>query len=66
MQYERHPIQDSPPWPLEARIRWLELHLAMLWDEVWWHQLPFWKRWWYLSQGFHSPIQKFYEINDGH
>ena len=58
---EEHPIQDSPPGrSAYERIRWLELHLAMLWDEVWWHQLPFYKRWYYFSQGFRSPLQQFY------
>lgn len=62
MARERHPIQDSPPGASAMeRIRHLELHLAMLWDEVWWHQLPFWRRWWYAAQGFSSPIQRFYE-----
>jgi len=37
------------------------MRVAELWDEVWWHQLPFWRRWWYLAQGFRSPITRFYE-----
>lgn len=40
MAKEIHPIQDSPPWTLEQRVRHLELHLAMLWDQVWWMALP--------------------------
>ena len=58
-----HPIQDAPPDKTpEQRIRHLELHLAMLWDEVWWHQLPFYRRWYYMAQGFRSPISNFYEV----
>jgi hypothetical protein len=56
-----HPIQDAPPGFTDAeRIHLLEVHLAMLWDEVWWHQLPLWRRWFYWLQGFRSPITKFY------
>ena len=42
------------------RIHHLECHLAMLWDQVWWMDLPFWRRWFYMAQGFRSPISKFY------
>jgi hypothetical protein len=60
-EIETHPVADAPAgWSPEERIRHLELHLAMLWDEVWWHQLPFWQRWFYGAQGFRSPIQEFY------
>lgn len=55
-----HPIQDSPLWTDAERIRWLELHVAMLWDEVWWHQLPWYQRLGYWLQGFRSPIAQFY------
>jgi hypothetical protein len=56
-----HPIKHCPRLPAEQRIALLENYLAMLWDEVWWHQLPFYKRWWYRLQGFRSPIDEFYD-----
>jgi len=62
---ERHPIEDSPDLPIERRVQLLEIHLAQLWDEVWWHQLPFYRRWWYALRGFRSPILKFYEEVEG-
>lgn len=55
-----HPIPDAPDLPLERRVHLLECHLARLWDEVWWHQLPFYERWWYWLQGYRSPIVRFY------
>jgi hypothetical protein len=55
-----HPIQDAPAIPLEQRVHRLEVALAKLWDEVWWHQLPFYRRWYYAAQGFRSPIRRFY------
>jgi hypothetical protein len=64
---EQHPIQDDAPAPtVEALVR--EVHLlkcltAQLWDEVWWHQLPFYRRWYYaLVEGHRSPIRSFYII----
>lgn len=57
---EKHPISDCPDLSLEQRVQLLEIHLAQLWDEVWWHQLPFYRRWFYWLQGFRSPVQKFY------
>jgi hypothetical protein len=59
--HEKHPIQDSPPWSDADRIRHLELHLAMLWDHVWWLSLPDEKRKEYEAQGFTAPIKDFYE-----
>jgi hypothetical protein len=56
-----HPIKHCPRLPLERRVALLEDHLARLWDEVWWHQLPFYRRWWYQLQGFRSPIEEFYD-----
>ena len=39
----------------------LEALVAQLWDEVWWHQLPFYKRWYYaLAEKHRSPIKEFY------
>lgn len=61
MMAERHPIQDSPALPLERRVQLLEIHLAQLWDQVWWMTLPRWRRWYYVAQGFRSPITRFYE-----
>lgn len=58
---EKHPIEDNPKdKTLEERVRWLELHLGELWDEVWWHQLPWYRRFYYWIKGFRSPIDKFY------
>lgn len=66
MGKERHPIHDSPPWTLEQRVRHLELHLAMLWDHVWWMSLPPERRAEYEREGFPPPIDKFYEeLSDG-
>lgn len=60
-EIERHPIQDSPPGKTpEERIRHLELHLAMLWDMVWWMNLPEDRRAAYRAEGFTDPIQQFY------
>jgi hypothetical protein len=58
---ERHPVPAPPPHlTTDERLLLLENRLAQLWDEVWWHQLPWWRRWWYRAQGFHSPITRFY------
>ncbi len=65
MARERHPIEHCPRLSLERRVAMLEHYLAMLWDEVWWHQLPFYRRWWYALQGFRSPIERFYEVERG-
>lgn len=57
---ERHPIPDAPDLPLPARVHLLECRLAQLWDEVWWHQLPWHRRLFYWLHGFRSPIRRFY------
>jgi len=57
---ERHPVEWMPPIPLEERCARLERLLAFLWDEVWWHQLPWWRRLFYRLHGFRSPIPRFY------
>lgn len=57
---EAHPIPDRPPWSQEERIAHLEMHLAMLWDQVWWLSLPTDERKAYEAQGFSAPIAKFY------
>lgn len=61
---ERHPVQESPPLPIEDRVRLLEHHLARLWDEVWWVTLPWYKRMYWRLQGFRAPIAHFYEECD--
>lgn len=61
MARERHPVEECPPLPIERRVHLLECLLARLWDEVWWHQLPWWRRLLYRVQGFKSPIERFYE-----
>lgn len=58
---ERHPIQESPSLPLERRVQLLEIHLAQLWDQVWWMQLSPEKRAEYEAEGFRAPIRRFYE-----
>lgn len=57
-----HPLREIPGLPLERRVQLLESHLAKLWDEVWWHQLPWYRRLYYWVKGFRSPISNFYEI----
>lgn len=58
---ERHPVPAPPVGlALDARVLLLENRLAQLWDEVWWHQLPWWRRLSYRLQGFRSPIRRFY------
>ena len=58
---ERHPIPDAPAGKSAMeRIHHLETHLAMLWDQVWWMQLPCYRRWYYRLQGFRAPIRRFY------
>lgn len=61
MARERHPV-PAPPAGLSTheRLLLLENRLAQLWDEVWWHQLPIWRRGWYRVRGFRSPITRFY------
>ena len=59
---ERHPIQESPNLPLERRVQLLEIHLAQLWDQVWWMNLPEAQRAAYEAEGFTAPIQAFYEV----
>jgi hypothetical protein len=52
---EWHPVQVG-----SMTIQELEGLVAQLWDEVWWHQLPFYRRWFYYWLGYRSPITKFY------
>lgn len=60
-----HPIVQCPAESLERRVQLLEIALGYLWDEVWWHQLPFYRRWFYMLQGFKSPIRRFYVPLEG-
>jgi hypothetical protein len=57
---EVHPVEHNPPITPEERCSRLELLVATLWDEVWWHQLPWYRRLFYWAQGFRSPITRFY------
>jgi hypothetical protein len=57
-----HPVQERPDLPVEQRLQLLEIRLAQLWDEVWWHQLPWYRRLYYWGRGFRSPISNFYEL----
>ena len=57
---ERHPIPDAPDLPLDQRVHRLEVHLAQLWDQVWWMSLPWYKRLGWRALGFSAPIAKFY------
>lgn len=60
-QRERHPIADAPDLPVERRVHLLECHLAQLWDQVWWDQLPWRQRWYYrYVEGHRRPIREFY------
>lgn len=58
---ERHPIADSPDLPMQRRVQLLEVHLARLWDQVWWLSLPPDRREAYRAEGFTDPIERFYE-----
>jgi hypothetical protein len=58
----KHPIQEAPAGISDTeRIRLLEVHLAQLWDQVWWLSLPVDRREGYKREGFTDPIVKFYE-----
>ena len=48
------------PASIEERIQALEWRFSRLWEEVWWHQIPWWTRLYYWLQGFRSPILNFY------
>lgn len=58
---DRHPVQESPPLPLERRVQLLEHQLARLWDQVWWMSLPPDRRAAYEAEGFTAPIPQFYD-----
>ena len=60
LKRERHPVPSAPRLTTNERLILLETRLAQLWDEVWWHQLPWWRRFGYRLQGFRSPIPRFY------
>ena len=57
---EVHPIPDAPDLPLERRVHHLECHLGRLWDQVWWMDLPIWRRIGFRLLGFKAPIRRFY------
>jgi hypothetical protein len=58
---ERHPIEERPDLPVERRLQLIEQHLAQLWDQVWWMNLPAEQREAYRLDGFSDPIERFYE-----
>jgi hypothetical protein len=50
---------------LERRLQLLELDCAKLAEELWWHQLPWPRRFYYFCQGYRSPIRRFFqEVED--
>ena len=58
---DKHPITVCPSGlTLEQRVHWLEAHLSMLWDQVWWMALPEDRRKGYEAEGFTAPIDRFY------
>jgi len=58
-----HPVQHCPTgWTTTQRTGYLELAVGRLWDQVWWMNLPFWRRWYYWLQGYRAPIGSFYDI----
>ena len=59
-----HPIQESPDLPVGRRLQLLEIHLAQLWDHVWWMNLSGEQRVAYERDGFGAPIARFYEDDE--
>jgi len=57
---EIHPLPDAPDLPIERRVHHLECYLGLLWDHVWWRDLPWYKRLVWRLLGFKAPIQHFY------
>ena len=68
---ERHPLPDdspnidglTPEQALVVLVRYVHYSRclqARLWDQVWWMQLPRWRRWIYRCFSFRAPIQRFY------
>jgi hypothetical protein len=58
-----HPIKEGVG-ELNDRVRLLEVHLARLWDQVWWMNLPPERREQYKAEGFTDPITNFYDGED--
>jgi hypothetical protein len=58
---ERHPLTLDTTLSPEGQLEQLRNLTSLLWDQVWWMQLPFYRRWFYKWQGFRAPIPKFYE-----
>lgn len=56
----RHPIPDDYPVDNTAELHRLKCLVARLWDQVWWMQLPWYRRLFYRLHGFRSPIRRFY------
>lgn len=57
---DMHPITPGRKISTEQRLMEVECRLAELWDQVWWMQVPWLRRFWYWLQGFRAPIKKFY------
>ena len=50
---------------LERRVQLLELDCAKLAEELWWHQIPAYRRFYYYCLGYRSPIVRFFqEVED--
>lgn len=62
---EIHPVRERPDLPLEQRVQRLEIHLARLWDQVWWMHLSPEARAAYQAHGFSDPIEQFYLTDVG-
>ena len=52
---------DDESHPVTGDITYTMLveRVAQLWDQVWWHSLPWWRRVLYRLQGFEAPIRVF-------
>lgn len=63
---DKHPIEvmGPPGATTDERVHWLELHLALLWDQVWWMALSEERRKGYEAEGFQAPIKQFYGRGD--
>ena len=61
---DRHPIEERHDLPTDRRVQLLEIHLAQLWDMVWWVTLPWYRRLYWRVRGFRAPIQRFYREGD--
>lgn len=62
---EVHPIPEDPPTSTDPEVLrqycfTLQCRVALLWEQVWWMDLPFYKRWAWRYLGFEAPIRRFY------